>query len=139
MKAVYQERERLEALARRLQSLSSGSSQELVRMKEQQQQLREELEQKEAQHGEWPRPAWDHDTPATCAEESTHTPQRSCCYFPGNKMVVTRATSRVFLKLLGQAVIYVGILCCGKANTSIAALLKSRMKIWFMQTYTSSL
>uniref|UniRef100_H3C121 DISC1 scaffold protein n=1 Tax=Tetraodon nigroviridis TaxID=99883 RepID=H3C121_TETNG len=50
MKPVYQERERLEALAKRLQRLSSGSGQELVRMKEQRQQLREELEQKEARH-----------------------------------------------------------------------------------------
>lgn len=52
MKAVYLERDRLEALAKRLNSLSSGSSQELARMKEQRQQLRQELEQKEAQHGE---------------------------------------------------------------------------------------
>ncbi|TKS85317.1 Disrupted in schizophrenia 1 protein [Collichthys lucidus] len=50
MKAVYLERDRLEALAKRLNSLSSGSSQELARMKEQRQQLRQELEQKEAQH-----------------------------------------------------------------------------------------
>ncbi|XP_070772495.1 disrupted in schizophrenia 1 protein [Enoplosus armatus] len=50
MKAVYLERDRLEALAKRLHSLSSGSSQELARMKEQQQHLRQELEQKEAQH-----------------------------------------------------------------------------------------
>ncbi|XP_070834279.1 disrupted in schizophrenia 1 protein [Chaetodon trifascialis] len=50
MKAVYLERDRLEALAKRLHSLSSGSSQELTRMKEQRQQLRQELEQKEAQH-----------------------------------------------------------------------------------------
>ncbi|XP_044229281.1 disrupted in schizophrenia 1 protein [Thunnus albacares] len=50
MKAVYLERDRLEALAKRLHSLSSGSIQELARMKEQQQQLRQELEQREAQH-----------------------------------------------------------------------------------------
>ncbi|XP_008300027.1 disrupted in schizophrenia 1 protein [Stegastes partitus] len=50
MKAVYLERDRLEALAKRLHSLSSGSSQELARMKEQRQQLRQELEQREAQH-----------------------------------------------------------------------------------------
>ncbi|XP_068182738.1 disrupted in schizophrenia 1 protein isoform X2 [Antennarius striatus] len=50
MKAVYLERDRLEALAKRLHSLSSGSSQELARMKEQRQELRQELEQKEAQH-----------------------------------------------------------------------------------------
>ncbi|XP_047459259.1 disrupted in schizophrenia 1 protein [Mugil cephalus] len=50
MKAVYVERDRLEALAKRLHSLSSGSSQELARMKEQRQQLRQELEQREAQH-----------------------------------------------------------------------------------------
>lgn len=52
MKAVYLERDRLEALAKRLHSLSSGSSQGLARMKEQRQQLRQELEHKEAQHGE---------------------------------------------------------------------------------------
>lgn len=52
MKAVYQERDRLEGLAKRLHSLSSGNSQELARMKEQQQQLRLELERREAQHGE---------------------------------------------------------------------------------------
>lgn len=52
MKAVYLERDRLDALAKRLHSLRSGSSQELGRMKEQRQQLREELEQREAQHGE---------------------------------------------------------------------------------------
>ncbi|XP_061692907.1 disrupted in schizophrenia 1 protein isoform X2 [Syngnathoides biaculeatus] len=50
MKAVYQEQERLEALANRLHSLSSGSSQELARMKEQRQQLRQELEHREVQH-----------------------------------------------------------------------------------------
>ncbi|KAI9519899.1 hypothetical protein NQZ68_022926 [Dissostichus eleginoides] len=50
MKAVYLERERLDALAKRLHSLSSGSSQELARMKEQRQQFRQELEQREAQH-----------------------------------------------------------------------------------------
>ncbi|XP_042357668.1 disrupted in schizophrenia 1 protein [Plectropomus leopardus] len=50
MKAVYLERDRLDALAKRLHSLSSGSSQELARMKEQRQQLRQELEQREAQH-----------------------------------------------------------------------------------------
>uniref|UniRef100_A0A8C9X2M7 DISC1 scaffold protein n=2 Tax=Sander lucioperca TaxID=283035 RepID=A0A8C9X2M7_SANLU len=50
MKAVYQEQDRLDALAKRLHSLSSGSSQELARMKEQRQQLRQELEQREAQH-----------------------------------------------------------------------------------------
>ncbi|XP_061602061.1 disrupted in schizophrenia 1 protein isoform X3 [Cololabis saira] len=50
MKAVYLERDRLEALAKRLHNLSSGSSQELARMKEQRQQLRQELERREAQH-----------------------------------------------------------------------------------------
>ncbi|XP_037547288.1 disrupted in schizophrenia 1 protein [Nematolebias whitei] len=50
MKAVYLERDRLEALVQRLQSLSSGSSQELCRMKEQRRQLRQELEQREALH-----------------------------------------------------------------------------------------
>ncbi|XP_034040392.1 disrupted in schizophrenia 1 protein [Thalassophryne amazonica] len=50
IKAVYLERDRLEALAKRLRSLSLGSSQELSRMKEQRQQLRQELEQREAQH-----------------------------------------------------------------------------------------
>lgn len=52
MKAVFLERDRLDALAKRLHGLSWGSSQELGRMKEQRQQLREELEQREAQHGE---------------------------------------------------------------------------------------
>lgn len=52
MKAVYQERDRLEALAKRLHSLSSGGAQDLVRMKEQRQELRAELERKEALHGE---------------------------------------------------------------------------------------
>lgn len=52
MKAVYLERDRLEALAKRLHNLSSGSSQELSRMKEQRQQLRQELEEREALHGE---------------------------------------------------------------------------------------
>ncbi|XP_010786588.1 disrupted in schizophrenia 1 protein [Notothenia coriiceps] len=51
MKAVYLERDRLDALAKRLHSLSSGSSQELARMKEQRQQFRQELGQREAQHG----------------------------------------------------------------------------------------
>uniref|UniRef100_A0A3Q2CC12 DISC1 scaffold protein n=1 Tax=Cyprinodon variegatus TaxID=28743 RepID=A0A3Q2CC12_CYPVA len=50
MKAVYLERDRLEALAKRLHNLSSGSSQELSRMKEQRQQLRQELEEREALH-----------------------------------------------------------------------------------------
>ncbi|XP_047207709.1 disrupted in schizophrenia 1 protein isoform X3 [Girardinichthys multiradiatus] len=50
MKAVYLERDRLEALAKRLHCLSLGSSQELARMKEQRQQLRQELEQREALH-----------------------------------------------------------------------------------------
>ncbi|XP_051936410.1 disrupted in schizophrenia 1 protein isoform X1 [Hippocampus zosterae] len=50
IKAVYQEQERLEALVKRLHSLSSGSSQELARMKEQRQQLRKELEHREVQH-----------------------------------------------------------------------------------------
>ncbi|KAM4599684.1 disrupted in schizophrenia 1 protein [Fundulus diaphanus] len=50
MKAVYLERDRLEALAKRLHSLSAGSGQEMARMKEQRQQLRQELEQREAQH-----------------------------------------------------------------------------------------
>lgn len=56
MKAVYLERDRLEALAKRLHSLSSGSSQELARMKEQRQQLRQELEQREVLYGESQRP-----------------------------------------------------------------------------------
>uniref|UniRef100_A0A8C5GL30 DISC1 scaffold protein n=1 Tax=Gouania willdenowi TaxID=441366 RepID=A0A8C5GL30_GOUWI len=51
MKAVYLERDRLEALAKRLHSLSSGSSQELTRMKEQRHELRQEVEEQEAQRG----------------------------------------------------------------------------------------
>lgn len=103
MKAVYQERDRLEALAKRLRSLSLGSSQELVRMKEQRQQLREELEQKEARHGESPRPAWahlmafphHHDTPDTFAEcnQTQSTPHSAIAvisletrwWLPGNQ------------------------------------------------------
>ncbi|KAF7654588.1 hypothetical protein LDENG_00067850 [Lucifuga dentata] len=50
MKALYLERDRLEGLAKRLHSLSSGNSQELSRMKEQRQQLRQELEHRDAQH-----------------------------------------------------------------------------------------
>lgn len=56
MKAVYVERDRLEALAKRLHRLSSGSSQELAQLKEQRQQLRQELEQRAAQRGESLRP-----------------------------------------------------------------------------------
>ena len=52
MKAVYGERDRLEGLAKKLQALSSGSSQDLARMKEQHGQLKQDLEQGEVQHGE---------------------------------------------------------------------------------------
>lgn len=50
IKTVYQERDRLEALTKRLHSLCSGSSQELAAMKGQRQQLRQELEQRQAHH-----------------------------------------------------------------------------------------
>lgn len=50
MKSVYQERERLEALTRRLQTLSSSSRDELSGLKEQRQRLRRELEDRQAQH-----------------------------------------------------------------------------------------
>ncbi|XP_012672397.2 disrupted in schizophrenia 1 protein isoform X1 [Clupea harengus] len=50
MKAVYGERDRLEGLAKKLQALSSGSSQDLARMKEQHGQLKQDLEQGEVQH-----------------------------------------------------------------------------------------
>ncbi|XP_053730601.1 disrupted in schizophrenia 1 protein isoform X1 [Synchiropus splendidus] len=50
MKAVNLERERVEVLVKRLNSLSCGSSQELARMKEQRQQLRQELTEKEMLH-----------------------------------------------------------------------------------------
>ncbi|KAM6956201.1 disrupted in schizophrenia 1 protein [Aplochiton taeniatus] len=50
MRAVYVERDRLDSLAKRLHSLSSGNSHEMARMKEQQQQLKRELEQREGQH-----------------------------------------------------------------------------------------
>lgn len=50
MRTVYVERDRLEGLAKRLHSLSAGNSQELARMKDQQHQLKQELEQREAQH-----------------------------------------------------------------------------------------
>ena len=46
------ERDRLEALAKRLHALSSGNAQELSRMKEQQQLLKQELQQRAAQHGQ---------------------------------------------------------------------------------------
>lgn len=75
MKAVYLERDRLEALAKRLHSLSSGSSQELARMKEQRQQLRQELEQKEALHGESPRPVHIEVTPTGFIPEE----ELGCC------------------------------------------------------------
>lgn len=95
MKAVCQEQERLEALAKRLHSLSSGSDQELVRMKEQRHQLREELEQKEARHGESLRPARDN---LITFHHSHRTPAHPAAgYFP--------------------------MLCCVKANMRIGALL----------------
>ncbi|XP_030628127.1 disrupted in schizophrenia 1 protein [Chanos chanos] len=50
MRAVYGERDRLEGLARRLQSLSTGSSQDLAQMKEQHSQVKQELEQRETQY-----------------------------------------------------------------------------------------
>ncbi|KAJ0005014.1 hypothetical protein NQD34_011228 [Periophthalmus magnuspinnatus] len=50
MRAVNQERERLEGLTRRLQTLSSSSSEELRRLKEQRGQLRQERESRQAQH-----------------------------------------------------------------------------------------
>ncbi|KAM9804388.1 disrupted in schizophrenia 1 protein [Neosynchiropus ocellatus] len=50
MKAVNLERDRVEVLVKRLNSLSFGSSQELARMKEQRQQLRQELTEKEVLH-----------------------------------------------------------------------------------------
>lgn len=98
MKAVYQERDRLEALSKRLHSLSLGSSKELALMKEQRQQLREELGQKEARHGESPRPPWDGlKTTANLPPQHTLeictqmcTLQGIYCYVPGNKMMVTR-------------------------------------------------
>uniref|UniRef100_A0A673CKM0 DISC1 scaffold protein n=1 Tax=Sphaeramia orbicularis TaxID=375764 RepID=A0A673CKM0_9TELE len=50
LKAVYVERDRLEALAKRLHSLSAGSSGDLVSMKEQRRQLRHELDHRTRQH-----------------------------------------------------------------------------------------
>ncbi|XP_063047641.1 disrupted in schizophrenia 1 protein isoform X2 [Engraulis encrasicolus] len=50
MKAVYGERDRLEGLTKRLQNLSSGSSQDLGRMKEQLSQLKQDLQHRETQH-----------------------------------------------------------------------------------------
>lgn len=68
MKVVQQERGRLQALAGRLQGLSSGSSRDLEQMKEQRQQLREELQREEAQHGQSPRqPPKAHHNPSTTA------------------------------------------------------------------------
>ncbi|XP_041921464.1 disrupted in schizophrenia 1 protein isoform X2 [Alosa sapidissima] len=50
MKAVYGERERLDGLAKKLQALTGGGSQDLARMKEQHSQLKQDLEHREAQH-----------------------------------------------------------------------------------------
>nr|XP_046213620.1 disrupted in schizophrenia 1 protein isoform X2 [Oncorhynchus gorbuscha] len=50
MRAVYRERDRLELLVKRLHSLSFGNSQDLAKMKTQQQQLKLELEARQAQH-----------------------------------------------------------------------------------------
>ncbi|KAM9412607.1 disrupted in schizophrenia 1 protein isoform 1-T1 [Salvelinus alpinus] len=50
MRAVYRERDRLELLVKRLHSLSFGNSQDLAKMKTQQQQLKLELEDRQAQH-----------------------------------------------------------------------------------------
>uniref|UniRef100_A0A8C7PBY7 DISC1 scaffold protein n=1 Tax=Oncorhynchus mykiss TaxID=8022 RepID=A0A8C7PBY7_ONCMY len=50
MRAVYGERDRLELLVKRLHSLSFGNSQDLAKMKTQQQQLKLELEARQAQH-----------------------------------------------------------------------------------------
>ncbi|KAL2082864.1 hypothetical protein ACEWY4_020637 [Coilia grayii] len=51
MRAVYGERDRLEGLAKRLQALSTGSTQDLSRMKEQRSQLKQDLQHRETQHG----------------------------------------------------------------------------------------
>lgn len=50
MRAVYGERDRLEALARKLQALSSGSSQDLARMKEQHTHVKQDVQQRYTQH-----------------------------------------------------------------------------------------
>ncbi|XP_045566415.1 disrupted in schizophrenia 1 protein isoform X2 [Salmo salar] len=50
MRAVYGERDRLELLVKRLHRLSFGNSQDLAKMKTQQQQLKLELEARQAQH-----------------------------------------------------------------------------------------
>lgn len=52
LKAVYVERDRLEALAKRLHSLSAGGSSDLASMKERRRQLRHELDLRTQQHGE---------------------------------------------------------------------------------------
>lgn len=104
MKVVSQERERLEALARRLQSLSSGSSQELHQMKEQRQQLREELEQKEAQHGESLRRGWPKDRHKPSSTAPTHLHLVLCPWQQDGG---------------------VSLLCCVTANTHIVADLRN--------------
>lgn len=49
---MYGERDRLETLVRKLQTLSTGSGQELTRMKEKLNQIKLELQRREAQCGE---------------------------------------------------------------------------------------
>ncbi|XP_036429495.1 disrupted in schizophrenia 1 protein isoform X1 [Colossoma macropomum] len=50
MRSVYEERDHLEGLAKRLQTLSAGSAHDLARMKEQHSQLKKELQKREAQY-----------------------------------------------------------------------------------------
>uniref|UniRef100_A0A3B4EAN2 DISC1 scaffold protein n=1 Tax=Pygocentrus nattereri TaxID=42514 RepID=A0A3B4EAN2_PYGNA len=50
MRSVYEERDHLEGLAKRLQTLSAGSAHDLAHMKEQHSQLKKELQKREAQY-----------------------------------------------------------------------------------------
>lgn len=52
IRSVYGERDRLEGLVRKLQALSTGSGDDLTRMKEQHNQIKLELQEREAQSGE---------------------------------------------------------------------------------------
>lgn len=52
IRSVYGERDRLEALVKKLQALSTGSGLDLTRMKEQHNHIKLELQEREAQYGE---------------------------------------------------------------------------------------
>lgn len=52
IRSAYGERDRLEGLERKLKTLSTGSGRDLSRMKEQHNQIKLELQEREAQYGE---------------------------------------------------------------------------------------